>query len=336
MLLASVIIPNYNRAAVIGETIENMLRQSLPPSEVIVVDDGSTDDSVQIIQSFGDRVTLLQQPNKGPGAARNAGLRIASGEFVQFMDSDDLTSLNKLEVQAKHLVQQNADIVYGPWAKVWLQQGKVKLQDVVLQQNPLPISRSTLLWFLTAWSMVFQQCLVRRSLLTQVGNYREDIRLYEDGELFVRLLFANAKVIYERESLTLYRLNDYGKLTETGSASDQRAIDQAKFYCSIIRLVNQSPQFTSLLEHPEVQFNLWNAWNDLEKTQATNYSQSQDLKTLVDKYNPSWMDIKKWLLQKQKGLQQRLKGHRWSACYMSGTLTPHQKDLIKELGFCLQ
>ena len=83
----SVVIPNYNRAALIGETIENSLRQTRPPDELIVVDDGSTDNFVRVIRNFGNRVVLIEQANKGPGAARNAGLASATGDFVQFFDS---------------------------------------------------------------------------------------------------------------------------------------------------------------------------------------------------------------------------------------------------------
>ena len=85
----SVIIPNFNREALIGETVSNLLDQTLPPSEIIVVDDGSTDKSVDVIHAFGDKVELIRQANQGPGAARNAGLKIATGEFIQFQDSDD-------------------------------------------------------------------------------------------------------------------------------------------------------------------------------------------------------------------------------------------------------
>src|SRR5205809_4977851 len=95
----SVVIPNFNREMLVGETIANVLAQSLPPYEVIVVDDGSTDKSVEVIRSFGTKVKLVQQPNQGTGTARNAGLKIATGEFVQFQDSDDLYSHNKLEAQ---------------------------------------------------------------------------------------------------------------------------------------------------------------------------------------------------------------------------------------------
>src|SRR5262245_27872009 len=110
----SVIIPNYNRAALVGETIDNMLAQSLPPAEVIVVDDGSVDDSVAVIDSFVNRVKLIRQPNRGPGAARNAGLEIATGDFIQFMDSDDLASLNKLEDQVALLNRTGASVAFSP------------------------------------------------------------------------------------------------------------------------------------------------------------------------------------------------------------------------------
>ena len=92
----SVIIPNFNRETLIGDPLENQLAQTAPPHEIIVVDDGSTDKSVEVIRSFGSKIKLIEQTNQGPGAARNAGLSIATGEFIQFQDSDDLFSLNSL------------------------------------------------------------------------------------------------------------------------------------------------------------------------------------------------------------------------------------------------
>ena len=85
MTSLSVIIPNYNRAALIGETLDNVFAQTRPPDEVIVVDDGSTDDSVAVIERYGARITLIRQANAGPGAARNRGLAAARGELIQFM-----------------------------------------------------------------------------------------------------------------------------------------------------------------------------------------------------------------------------------------------------------
>ena len=89
MPLFSVIIPAHNRATLIGHTIASVLAQPRP-CEIIVVDDGSTDGTPAVVHSFGDRVTLLHQPNRGPGAARNAGLAVAAGDYAAFLDSDDV------------------------------------------------------------------------------------------------------------------------------------------------------------------------------------------------------------------------------------------------------
>ncbi|WP_149538483.1 glycosyltransferase family 2 protein [Siccirubricoccus phaeus] len=86
----SVVIPSYNRAALIGETLESVLGQSQPPAEVIVVDDGSTDGTQAVLESFGPRITWFGIPNSGQHVAMNTGLRRARGELVAFCDSDDL------------------------------------------------------------------------------------------------------------------------------------------------------------------------------------------------------------------------------------------------------
>ena len=85
----SVIIPVYNREALIRETLDSVFAQTYDDYEVIVVDDGSTDDTVSVLEEYADRITILQQENQGPGAARNTGIRQACGEYVAFLDSDD-------------------------------------------------------------------------------------------------------------------------------------------------------------------------------------------------------------------------------------------------------
>ncbi|NIO08830.1 MAG: glycosyltransferase, partial [Deltaproteobacteria bacterium] len=90
MLPASVIIPTYNRWPMIGEAIESVLCQSFKYFELIVVDDGSTDETVEEILKFGSRVILLTQPRRGVAAARNFGVRRSSGRYLSFLDSDDL------------------------------------------------------------------------------------------------------------------------------------------------------------------------------------------------------------------------------------------------------
>jgi glycosyltransferase involved in cell wall biosynthesis len=99
----SVIIPAYNRELYIGEAIESALRQTRPPDEIIVIDDGSSDRTAETARSFGSPVRCLSQSNQGIGAARNAGLDAARGNLIAFLDSDDLWLERKLEIQAAFL-----------------------------------------------------------------------------------------------------------------------------------------------------------------------------------------------------------------------------------------
>jgi len=130
----SVIIPAYNRAELIGETLRSLLNQTMPAREIIVVDDGSTDGTAEAVERefsvFREQFSgnskshipnptfkVLRQQNAGPGAARNRGLAEATGEFIHFFDSDDIAAPNKHEVQLRALLETGADIAYGPWVK---------------------------------------------------------------------------------------------------------------------------------------------------------------------------------------------------------------------------
>src|SRR5262245_14462630 len=110
----SVVIPVYNGAPYLGKAIKSVLRQSIPVLEVIVVDDGSTDDSADVAGSFGEPVRVVQQANSGPAAARNSGIQHAGGDFLAFLDADDLWTEQKLEWQLRALRQPPyPDVVYG-------------------------------------------------------------------------------------------------------------------------------------------------------------------------------------------------------------------------------
>lgn len=95
----SVVIPTYNRASLVSDAIESALRQTVAPTEVIVVDDGSQDETQDVVQRFGRRVRYVLQPNAGVAAARNTGTSHASGEWVAFLDSDDIWEQDKLDLQ---------------------------------------------------------------------------------------------------------------------------------------------------------------------------------------------------------------------------------------------
>lgn len=311
-----------------------MLSQSLPPHEVIVVDDGSTDHSIQTIRHFGSRVTLVQQPNKGPGAARNAGLGIASGDFIQFMDSDDFASRNKIAAQVKALVRHNADIVYGPLMPVWKKGNVIRPENVVLQQAQLPPSHSPLYWFLTGWSMMFQQCLVRRALLQYVGGYHEGLSSFEDGDLFVKLLVAGGKLIYEPDTLTFYRLDDFGKLTASGQELSGRIKDEAWFYENILASAENYPVLQPIIRNSNFKRRVWNVLLDIKHNGVADTGQYSRLHRMTGNYDLI-NHVQRWLARKRGGMQQLLKGHRWADYYRAGNLNDHQITLISELGWQL-
>ena len=104
----SVVIPTFNRATIVPDAIDSALSQSLPPLEVIVVDDGSSDQTRETLHSrYGDRIRYLHQPNGGVSSARNTGIRAARGDWIAFLDSDDQWLPSKLESQLRHTRARN-------------------------------------------------------------------------------------------------------------------------------------------------------------------------------------------------------------------------------------
>jgi glycosyltransferase involved in cell wall biosynthesis len=117
--LVSIVISTYNRAALLSQAIESVIEQSYEDWEIVLVDDGSTDKTANVVASIqartpGRRILYRAQKNQGPQAARNEGMRCARGEYIQFLDSDDLLHARKLELQVRHLVERpDLDLVLG-------------------------------------------------------------------------------------------------------------------------------------------------------------------------------------------------------------------------------
>ncbi len=216
----SVIIPHYNRGDLLCETLRCVFAQTKSPYEVIVVDDGSTDGSfVKVEDEFGSRIKLYRQENAGAGPARNRGFQASSGEYIQFMDSDDLPSPNSLQVQVEALIRSNADITYGPWLRSRIKDNVISLDPVVLQQRPAPKNRTMLQNFLRGWMTVLQPCLLRRSAVEKAGLYRTDLKPTEDLEFLFRIFLSGGKAVHTPESLLLYRVHPEGQVSIQNSAN---------------------------------------------------------------------------------------------------------------------
>ncbi len=226
----SVIIPCYNRAALVGDTLCNLLAQSLPPDQIIVVDDGSTDGSADVIRSFGDKVLLIEQTNQGPGAARNAGLAAATGRYLQFFDSDDLASRNKLAVQVAALENSEADFAYGPWVRTRIAGADLTFEGPVMQGGPLPDWKPMLEWQMGSWCLVFQNCLFRREAIERAGKFRTDLMPTEDSEFLVRILLAGARPVFTGECLVFYRVHESHQITGSGTSAQRRSDDWSHYF----------------------------------------------------------------------------------------------------------
>jgi glycosyltransferase involved in cell wall biosynthesis len=199
----SVVIPTYNAAATLPETLESVFGQSFTDFEVIVVDDGSTDATPDILAAYEDRIRVLRKVNEGkPAAARNLGVRAARGEFVAFLDADDCWTKDKLERQVAMLDQQpDVGLVYTGDATIDGESRKVSV-------NPCyPEARGRIYELLTVHNvMVGSSVVARRRAIEEAGGFDEDLTSIENWDLWIRIARGWA-IEYIDEPLTLYRVH---------------------------------------------------------------------------------------------------------------------------------
>jgi glycosyltransferase involved in cell wall biosynthesis len=177
MSAVSAIIASYNYAHFVVEAVESALAQSRP-CEVIVVDDGSTDDTRARLASFGHRIKYIYQKNAGISAARNAGVRASRGEWLAFLDADDVWHPHKTERQLEAAARYTGAALVGSPAHV----------DALPVELPPATARMLgVIDFLTSTPICPSAALVRRSAFDAVGGFDETLRTVEDRDLWLRL-----------------------------------------------------------------------------------------------------------------------------------------------------
>ncbi len=188
MPLFSVIIPTYNRAALLGEALESVFAQEFRDYEVIVVDDGSTDGTPEVLQYYGDRIRLFHQENKGPGAARNTGIRQAQGDYVAFLDSDDVWFPWTLKLYCHALARRpRPGFIAGRWAYL------TQWQEVLSDNHLLPtIKMLEFAHFFEAAREFYPfrgtpALAVKAETLRRIGGFAEEVINGEDQDLCLRL-----------------------------------------------------------------------------------------------------------------------------------------------------
>lgn len=225
MSRVSVIIPVKNRAELLRKTLDNLLSQSLPPHEIIVVDDHSTDNIRQVIFDYITDATFLNNEGNGPGAARNLGLLNATGDFIQFFDSDDLMAHNKLEKQVRALEKSGADMAYGPYVKAEESINGWTQKDVIMQWLPISDNLSLTNAMLRGWNAITQACLFRKSFLDNAPEWNKDLITHEDYLYLFRLSLRNPVLVHVPESGVLYRQHG-AQSTDQETVVNSRANDR--------------------------------------------------------------------------------------------------------------
>ena len=202
--LVSVIIPNYNYARYLKEAISSVQAQTYSNTEIIVVNNGSTDDSLRLLQQYGSQIILINQENLGQAGARNSGLRAAKGDLIAFLDADDFWQNDKLEKQIR-LITSDTELVYS---------GISRFRDTSrrVESISLPQFKGDCHYYftdLTAVSIVLSgesTSLFTRNLLNLVGNFDLDLNSASGWDFFRRCsILTNFDFV--PEPLTNYRMH---------------------------------------------------------------------------------------------------------------------------------
>lgn len=203
MPLTSVIIPCFNAGPWIRQTLQSVITQGLDDMETIVIDDGSTDESANIIEKEFPFVHLIRTKNQGASKTRNLGTEVSKGGFIQYLDADDLLLPGKLKLQLEMLENSGADVAYGDWQKlVRGPDGKYVLAEEVRRKIQSPeIDLFTDFWCPPA---VY---LFRRSIVEKVGGWKESLPIIQDARFSLDCALRGGKFVYCEGIMAYYRVH---------------------------------------------------------------------------------------------------------------------------------
>lgn len=226
--LVSIIVPAYNAGPWLQETLESALVQTWKPTEIIVVDDGSTDDTAAIAGRYGSRgVRLHSQANRGLSGARNAGLGLARGDFIQFLDADDLLAPEKIERQVRALAAAPPRTLgTGRWARFRMDSTQARFKASPFWRDLDPdaylgmVARSGNSIPVHAW-------LLPRGITDAIGPFAEQLKVMEDQEYFARAVLASAGLRFCADADCLYRSFHARTLSKLRDEGATRSIFEA-------------------------------------------------------------------------------------------------------------
>jgi glycosyltransferase involved in cell wall biosynthesis len=253
----SVIIPTYNGDRYLVETIQSIIHQTYSNYEIIVVDDGSQDNTQRCVQQFGDRVHYEYQTNQGVAAARNRGYQLAQGELIAFLDQDDVFLPDKLALQVAAfdtpLAQSNTlpGIVHSGWRLVDAEGNP--WSDIQPWHEAPQLDRQS---WLVRMPVLLSAMIFRRSWLERVGAFDPTYRQASDVDLLQRLALINCPTVWVRQVTVLYRQHDRNDSLNTLVQAEEAWKVRERFFAQShlpdeVRQVEQESRYYALV---------WGAW----------------------------------------------------------------------------
>lgn len=224
--LVSIIIPFYSHREWLEEALESVFNQTYKEIEVIVVNDGSKEDISDILSKYQDRIICINQENAGPGAARNAGIRLAKGEYIAFEDSDDIWLPTKLEVQIAFMEEIGAIWCHTGFYNWWSETNTLKIANTSRDYDNIYLQR-----FVT--TRIATPSVVIRSYIFSDTSYffPEDIRNGEDGALYTKLAKNFSLALIEKPLV---------KVRMRGDNSKTHAIERFKLEADTYQAIKNS------------------------------------------------------------------------------------------------
>lgn len=203
--LVSVVIPNFNNSRYIVKTIKSVFAQTYKNIEIILVDDGSTDSSLETLKPFENQIIVIASDNNGAAHARNLGIRASSGEILAFMDSDDLWEPTKIEKQVLKMLTEGLDLVYCSGREFGINQKN-------FIQHKARFEGDCYKYFIThpTTAIIVLGCssaLIKKEILDKSGLFDENFKGPAEDWDFFRRICRNAKVGFLAEELVKYRIH---------------------------------------------------------------------------------------------------------------------------------
>jgi glycosyltransferase involved in cell wall biosynthesis len=222
--LVSILIPAYNTEEWIADTIRSAIAQTWQRKEIIVVDDGSSDRTATIARRFAsNEVTVVSTENAGAAAARNRALQLSQGDYIQWLDADDLLAPDKIERQLTALreVDSRRILLSSPWASFFYRTRRARFVPTSLWQNLSPVE-----WLLRKMGenlhMQTATWLTSRELAEAAGPWDTQLTYDDDGEYFCRVILASEGTRFAPEATVFYRSTLSNRLSYIGTSDEKR------------------------------------------------------------------------------------------------------------------